>query len=206
MSSLTATFDECRKQPDGETLLQLRANYFIDIVMNERDCTNAGGLNIPQAGIINGVKERKERERNAKDIAFAVKLMSDRLAQIEANMVDKYGEDFAENLAAEYLDDETYKQLMLIDDKDERRRQIAKVINEGRENGSINFDAINKNPDFKEWLEVHKEKQYLIEAGQSANHSVSSEQKVENTHNSEQRSDLESGLDSFFAKNDTIGI
>ena len=59
MSSLTSTFDECRKQPDGETLEQMRAHYFTDIVMNERDSTSAGGINLPQAGIANGVKERK---------------------------------------------------------------------------------------------------------------------------------------------------
>lgn len=189
MSSLTCIFDECRKQPDGETLEQLRANYFTNIVMNERESTSAGGINIPQAGITNGVKEKKEREKTAKDMAFAVKLMNDRLAQIEAKMVDKYGEDFAENFAAEYFDEDTYKDLMSIQDQEERRREIAKAINEGIENGTIDPDTINENPDFSEWLDVRKEKELNITS-----------QKVENSNSVEFEPKTESGFDAVFSK------
>jgi len=208
MSNLTSTFDECRKQPDGETIDQLRANYFIDVAMNERDSTSAGGIIIPQAGIVNGVKERKERERSAKDIAFALKLLNDRLAQIEASLVDKYGEDFAENLTAEYLDEDTYKELMSIEDKEERRHAIANVIKEGIKIGTIDPATFNENSDFKEWLEVNNEleQQRVISKQINLENEVLSEQKIENTHEADQRIDLESGFDSLFTKNNSIVI
>jgi len=164
MSSLTATFDECRKQPDGETLEQMRANYFTDIVMNERDCTSAGGLNIPQAGIINGVKEKKERKKHAKDVAFALKLLNDRLVALEAELAwieDKLirnnGVYFADDLAAEYLDAETNRTLMLIQDDEERRHAVAKELNKGIENGTLKSEKIYENTDIEKWLTVSKD-------------------------------------------------
>jgi len=127
MSSLTSTFDKCSKHSGGETLEKILSNYLADIIMNENESPDRGGLNIPHAGVIECIKDRKKREEYAKYIATALKILNDRLDALEDKLIDKYGEDFAENLAAEYLDDETYKQLMLIDDKDERRRQIAKT-------------------------------------------------------------------------------
>lgn len=210
MSNLTSNFNECCKQPDDESLLQIRANYFTDIVMNERESTSAGGINIPQAGIANGVTERKKREKNAKDIAFAVKLMNDRLAQIEANLVDKYGEDFAENLAAEYLDEDTYKELMSIEDKEERRHAIANALNEGIGNGTIDPDAINENPDFKEWLDLRKEKDHMIQLEQSSENleldtTISSENNVEETFGITEGNE-EDAFNSIFANKSSITI
>ena len=135
MSSLTSTFDECRKQPDGETLEQMRAHYFTDAIMNEKESPNTGGLNIPHAGVIDAIKDRKKREKYAKDITFALKLLNDRLAQIqvqlaqiENELVDKYGVYFADDLAAEYLDTETNTALMLIQDDEERRHDQFMVV------------------------------------------------------------------------------
>lgn len=189
MSSLTSIFDECRKQPDGETIDQLRANYFIDAAMNERGVSNSGGLAINPSGIVNSAKIAKEKEKHAKDMAFALKLLNDRLTQIEANLVDKYGEDFAENLAAEYLDEYTYKELMSIEDKEERRRQIAQAINEGIENGTIDPNTINENPDFMEWLDVRREETLNIAS-----------QEVENSNSVEPEPKTESGFDVLFSK------
>lgn len=184
---LTSTFDECRKQPDGESIDQLRANYFIDAAMNERGVSSAGGLAINPSGIVNSAKIAKEKEKHAKYITTALKLMNDRLAQIEARLVDKYGEDFAENLAAEYLDEDTYKKLMSIQDKDERRRQIAQAINEGIENGSIDPDAINENPDFAEWLDVRRENELNITS-----------QKIENSQSMSEDANLKDDFGSLF--------
>ena len=116
--------------------------------------------------------------------------MSDRLAQIEANLVDKYGEYFAENLAAEYLDEETYKQLMSIEDQDERREQIAIAINQGIENGTIDPDAINENPDFAEWLDARKEKELNITS-----------QEVENNQSMSDDTNLKDDFGSLFSFN-----
>jgi len=188
VGTLTSAFDECRKQPNGETIDQLRANYFIDAAMNERGVSSAGGLAINPSGLVNNTKIAKEKEKHAKDMIFALKLMNDRIARIEANLIDKYGEDFAENLAAGYLDDETYKQLMSIEDKDERRRQIAQVINEGIESGTIDPDAINENPDFAEWLDVRNETELNITS-----------QEVENSQSMSEDANLKDDFGSLFA-------
>jgi len=209
MSSLTSTFDECRKQPDGETLEQMRAHYFTDAIMNEKESPNTGGLNIPHAGVIDAIKDRKKREKYAKDIAFALKLLNDRLDALEDKLIEKYGEYFAENLAAEHLDEETYKQLMLIDDPEERRKQIAKAINDGLENGTIDKSIINENPDFKEWLDVSKEYELNELQETMISHEESKQQLKPDefvNHNTDQKVNLESGFDALFSKNNSIGV
>ena len=208
MSSLTSTFDECRKQPDGETLEQMRAHYFTDAIMNEKESPNTGGLNIPQAGAIEAITNRKKREKYAKDIAFAVKLMNDRLDALEDKLIEKYGEYFAENLAAEYLDDETYKQLMSIDDQDERRRQIAHEINKGIENGTIKYNSTN--PDFKEWLDVNKqyeinEFEKTIQVNEEINQKQTLEKPVKEVHNIADGNEGNT-FDSIFANKSPVTI
>ena len=210
MSSLTSIFDECRKQPDGETLEHLRANYFIGALMNESDAVSVGGLIINPSARINNANSAKEKERRA-NTAILIKLMNDRLAQIQAQLaqienelVDKYGVYFADDLAAEYLDVETNKTLMLIQDDEERRHAIANALNDGIKNGTVESEKIYKNTDIKEWLDVSKERENLIEAKQNLQDSkldttISSENNVEETHVTKENKSLESGLNSFFS-------
>ena len=51
-------------------------------------------------------------------------------------MIQKYGEDFAEQFAAELLDKETFEKLMLIQDPEERRKAIALSVWDGIQDGS----------------------------------------------------------------------
>ena len=194
MSSLTATFDECRKQPDGETLEQMRAHYFTDAIMNEKDCTSAGGLNIPQADAIEAITNRKKQKKYAKNITFALKLLNDRLAQIQAKLaqledelIRNHGEAFAAHLSIDHLDDETYNHIMVIQDTEERRHEFAKALNEGLENGTIDADAFDDKPEFKEWLDVRKEKELNITS-----------QKVENSQSMSNDADLKDDFGSLF--------
>ena len=209
MSSLTCKFTESCKQSDGEKLAKIRDHFLADAIMNEKDPSSSSSINIPQVGAIVAIKDRKKREEYAKYIATALKLLNDRLDALEDKLIEKYGEYFAENLAAEHLDDETYKQLMLIDDQDERRKQIAKAINEGTENGTIDKSIINENPDFKEWLDVSKEYELNELEETMISHEESKQQlKPEEfvSHNTDQKVNLESGFDALFSKNDSIGV
>lgn len=83
--------------------------------------------------------------------------LNDQLEAIESALVGKYGEQFAENLAAELLDEEQFKVIMQIEDEAERRRAIADAINNGIANGSIDPKDAYENPDFKEWLDKYSE-------------------------------------------------
>ncbi|MBL4623179.1 MAG: hypothetical protein JKY89_12360, partial [Immundisolibacteraceae bacterium] len=123
MSSLTSTFDKCSKHSGGETLEKILSNYLADIIMNENESPDTGGLNIPHSGVIECIKERKTREEYTKYIATALKLLNDRLdaleaqlARIEDMLIRNHGVYFADELAATYLNDETNTALMLIQD------------------------------------------------------------------------------------------
>ena len=211
MSSLTSTFDECRKQPDGKTLEQMRAHYFTDAIMNEKESPNTGGLNIPHADVLECIKDRKKREEYTKYITRILKSLNTRLdaleaqlARIEDKLIRNHGKYFADELAAEYLDAETNKTLMLIQDDEERRHATANALNDGIENGTVDSVEIYKNTDIKEWLDVSKERENLIESKQDLKGSkvdtvVAHENNVEETHLTKENKSLESGLNSFFS-------
>ena len=187
MSSLTCKFTESCKQPDGETLKQMREHYFTDAIMNEKESPNTGGLNIPQADAIECIKERKKREEYAKYITSILKTLNNRLDALEDKLIEKYGEYFAATLAVDHLDDETYKHIMATQDDEERRHKFAKALNEGLENGTIDADAFDDKPEFKEWLDVRKEKELNITS-----------QKVENSQSMSNDADLKDDFGSLF--------
>ncbi|MEW8626271.1 MAG: hypothetical protein AB2551_11005 [Candidatus Thiodiazotropha sp.] len=155
---LTKTFDTARKESTGETLEKMRGNYYIALNMRGSDDNTLGGLNINTSGRANQATIAKKKVKQYTDGLLMVALQ-DQLAAIESAMADKYGEDFAENLAAEFLDEETYKAVIAIEDPEERRRAIARAINEGIKNGTTDPDEVYKNPDFKEWLDKHAERE-----------------------------------------------
>ncbi len=156
-NDLTNCFDNCRKEVTGETLNQVRANYFIGALMSESDDTAIGGLNINGSGRINNINaEKKNSKRSIEDMILMNMITEMSLPDFENMMVGKYGEDFAENMAAEYLDPDVYNEIMKIQDPEERRKAIADAINEGIANGTIDPADIYANPDFKEWLDKRR--------------------------------------------------
>ena len=68
-----------------------------------------------------------------------------------------YGDGGTLNWAAELLDEDTYAQIMQIEDQAERREAIAEAIIQGVRNGTIDPETID-NPDLLEWLDRHTEK------------------------------------------------
>ena len=101
--------------------------------------------------------EQKRNERRAHEhhmLMHTLEQLREQLDVLEAELIGKYGEDFAENLAAELLDDKTYAKIMMISDQEERRHQIAVVINLRIQNGSIDLKQIDVNTDLMEWLNL----------------------------------------------------
>ena len=105
----------------------------------------------------NSGKKRKDPSGEKKDTLLLLALLESQIQFLESSLADRYGEDFAENLAAEYLDEETYRELMAIEDQEERRHAIAIAIAEGIENGSIDPSELYKDPEIRDWLEKHSE-------------------------------------------------
>lgn len=186
MSSLTCKFTESCKQPDGEALAKIRDHFLADIIMNEKYSSSSSSINIPQVDAIVAFKDRKKLEEYAKYIATALKILNERLDALEDKLIDKYGEYFAATLAVDHLDDETYKHIMTIQNDEDRRQEFAKALNEGLENGTIEKDAFDDNPEFKEWLEVRKEEELHLIIEKQNNlelaNSISTEQKISNAH------------------------
>lgn len=163
---LTRIFEKSSQEIKGKELDALRQNYYIEASMRGSDETSIAGINVNTSGRHdNQLATNKKKKQSTQDILDYIAMLDNQLAIIENKMIDKYGEDFAENLAAEYLDKETYQKLIEIEDQEERRHAIAKAINDGIENGTIDADKIT-NPDFKEWLDIHKDKyqQLMINA------------------------------------------
>jgi len=82
-----------------------------------------------------GSNNQKKCEHDERMFSLMIRNMT--LQQIEDQLAARHGENFAKNLAAEYLSEESYKRLMSIEDKTERRRQIAIELNKGIEDDSI---------------------------------------------------------------------
>jgi hypothetical protein len=148
---LTGMF-EASRHGNGLSFEELRHNYSVSAKMNNSDDTSIGGINIAPNGNARDALSGDDKDKQAARDFLLMSMLND-IDAMEANLADKYGEDFAENLAAEHLDEETYMRLMLIDEQGERRKQIAIELQRGIENGTIDADAI-ENPDFKEWIEV----------------------------------------------------
>jgi hypothetical protein len=156
--NLTAHFDASRRIPPAELVEQTRHNYYTAAQMQKNGDPAIGGLRVDMSGRTDmdypGSDNQKKRERDERMLALMIHNMT--LQQIEDQLAARYGENFAENLAAEYLSEESYKRLMSIEDKTERRRQIAVELNQGIEDGSIDKGRIFENADMENWLKVHE--------------------------------------------------
>lgn len=178
----------------------LRHHYYVAAQMHGSDEKSIGGLNVNTSGRHDTAAAVEEKRKQSTDDAMFLAMLEQSLAQIETAMIEKYGEDFAEQLAAGYLDKETYQALMKIEDAEERRRAIALAINEGIENGTIDLNDIYKNPDVRQWLEICDEvskaqrKQEMTLAFQAL-----SSADIEQSSTQENNEALEKGLDNFFS-------
>lgn len=181
MIDVRGDFETACQKPEMEELERLRHDYFIHAKIYGSDDASIGGLNISKSGRRNDLTGKKSKTNTIDDLLFMSLL--DQLDAMEAGFVKKYSEDFAENWAAEYLDEETYTELMLIADQEKRRDAIADELNKRIEDGRINFSELSHNPDLHDWLSVHRqirehasEQAYLGEASEHKLYSTSSEE------------------------------
>lgn len=196
MSNLTSTFDESRQLPEDDQWHLMRAEYYIQ--MHGCDGVEFYPSSVRSAYSDNVQNMVEQKKRDKQNLDHAMIALSNRLKDIENRLIDKYGEYFAENLAAEHLEEDIYEQLMLIQDQEERRGAIAAAINDAIENGSIDVKSINENPDLAEWLSIRSEihHQILLETTD-----ISEDKAAENIHKIDMTDNLEVSLDSFL----TIG-
>lgn len=202
--NLTAHFDTLRKIPPAERLEQIRHDYYIDATMKGSSDPAIGGLRVNTSGRTDtdfvGSDDKKKRERSERMLAFLIHNMT--LQQIEDQLAARYGENFAENLAAEYLTEESYKRLMSIEDKTERRRQIAIELNKGIEDGSIDKGRIFENADMENWLKVHEaeEQRRVLKRAHSSDAEIDppSDKTDDRLSNAEDAHNLENGNEEAF--------
>ncbi len=144
---------------DGETLEQIRHN----LSMSGIDEDVAGIMLKPNYQREDSPEAKKKKDRAANDAIFDATLrLSQQLSQatadlhtMEADMAKLYGEDFDLNFAAEFLDDEEYKRIASMKDINERRAEVARMINEGLENGTINTKDLEQFGGAPEWAKQH---------------------------------------------------
>ena len=164
MSELKTTFDESRKLPSGETLEQLRQNYYIQAQMRGSDEQSIGGLNVNTSGRQNSAfSKEKKRNEKANDAMFYALLndMRERLADLEASMAQRYktlqltyGDDVVGGMVDTYLSDE--EKAGLETDSDKMHALADKFLNE---DGAIKDEY--KNTEEAKYLRDWQEEQKL---------------------------------------------
>ena len=202
--NLTAHFDASRRIPPAELIEETRHNYYTAAQMQKNGDPTIGGLSINTSGRTDmdypGSDNQKKRERDERMLALMIHNMT--LQQIEDQLAARYGENFAENLAAEYLSEESYKRLMSIEDKTERRRQIAVELNKGIEGGSIDKGRIFENADMENWLKVHEaeEQRRVLKRAHSSDAEIDhpSDKADDKLSNVEDAHNLENGNEEAF--------
>jgi len=204
MSDLTKTFDVSRQTPSGQSLEQLRQNYFIQASMDGSDENSIGGININTNGRKSAALLAKQKQQQATNDIIMLANLQRQLEAIENNMIDKYGEDFAEQFAAEYLDETVFNDIMKIDDDQQRRAAFAQAINGGIKNGTIDAKDVYGNPDFTEWLTQHKDIR-TVENEMKIAQSQIIEQSVETPFDMTSENNASSELDNIFNFNNPFG-
>ncbi|PCI97252.1 MAG: hypothetical protein COB14_09305 [Alphaproteobacteria bacterium] len=183
---------------NGLSLEEITHNYYVAAKMEGNDDSSTGGLRINQSGRNSDAFVSDDKGKKATRDFLLMTMLND-MDTMEANLVDKYGEDFAENLAAEHLDEETYMRLMAIDNQDERRAAIAEAINDGIKNGTIDAGSID-NPDMKDWLDARsQEQQQRASIDISSDNNLESVSTVNNPHDTQENTSLSAGLGNFFS-------
>lgn len=195
-----ASFFDAAIEQVGESLETKRQNFYIISKMQESGDNTMAGILINQSGRdgmpVNG--ETKEQQRS-RDHQFLLLLHS--IQQMESQLEDKYGENFAEQLAAEHLDEETYQKIMAIEDQDERRAAIALALKEGIENGTID-PAVFDDPQIREWIEARSQQENeIVYQASLAKQSESTQiagTDIDQSYSFEKSTKEASALDKFF--------
>ncbi|WP_133471321.1 hypothetical protein [Paraglaciecola marina] len=156
-SDLTKQFDVSRQTPSGQSIEELRQNYFIEASMKGDDSASIGGLQVNTNGRKDAAALALRRQQQATNDILLLSELSRQLDAISDSMRQKYGQHFADDFAAQFLDEETCKKLAQIKDPKEREKATAKAINDGIKDGSIDPADVYANPDFKQWLDKHEE-------------------------------------------------
>lgn len=127
-------------------------------------------------------KDEKRRKSSADDMIL-LDAVSDPLFALERNLKEKYGEDFALQWAEELLGEEALERIRAIKDPGAQRREIAKEINKGLEDGSIDRTRIQGNTDLQEWLDQRRaEEEKSFEAAREAARQAESGEELEVSH------------------------
>ena len=122
-----------------------------------RQARGAGAARMA-ADIAQDKEKRDKQKRDTMELLSAV----ERLNNFEDGIAATHGENFADNLFADLhaddlISDEDYKDVMAIDDLEERRRAIAKKIQEGLDNGTITPEDLKDHPWAEEWLDKYQD-------------------------------------------------
>ena len=200
---LRSQFDHAKTQADvSETLEQIRHHFSVTLKMHGSDDATMGGLNINTSGRTDSVILSKDKQRRATYDMIFMAMLDQQLEMIERAMIKKYGEDFAEQFAAELLDEETFNALMQIKDPEERRQAFADAINEGVRNGTIDAEHAFRNPDYKEWLHARSITQDRRNNLEHSHANISDGLEADHSHEFSNGFDEETVFDTTFAKAD----
>ena len=154
-SELTKIFGISSETPSGDTLEVLKQHYFIELSMRGSDDATVGGLRVNTGGRKDAATLAKQKEQQATNDLLLIVDLQRQLDIMTSNMIGKYGEDFAEQFAAELLEPDVFAELMKIEDPIERQQAMAQAILDGIANGTI--DPADVNPDFIAWLNTVKD-------------------------------------------------
>ncbi len=139
---LSTLFDRESLCPVGETLEQIRHNYFTTLNMNGSDDASMGGLNIDRSGRRDGAiqsKDKKDRDFYDMILTSTLEKMRSELADLETQMEKrfealrgKYGDDVIGGMAATFLSEAEQSGL---DTEEQKMQALAEKFLD--ENGNV---------------------------------------------------------------------
>ena len=177
----------------GQSLEKISHDYYVIAKMQGNDDGSMGGIRVNQSGRIETAAQPDKEKEYSRHMQLLL-LLHD-IEQMEAQLEDKYGENFAEQLAAEHLDEETYQRIMAIEDEEERRRQIALTLKEGIKNGTID-PAVFDDPQIREWIDARSEQRQMAASANFSNATIDLEINEDN-FDSDKSDSLSKGLSNF---------
>ncbi|ODS23241.1 hypothetical protein AB835_09800 [Candidatus Endobugula sertula] len=154
-SHFTDTFLTASQKTQIDEIAKLDQYYELEALTANNDENIGGGRMVKTSA--HSKTNQHEQDKKHRNLLRAITEQQQILDQIDAAMVAKYGEDFAEQFAADLLDEQPYKKVMSIQDQKERREAIAEAINDGIATGTIDQQKAYENPDFGNWLDKSSE-------------------------------------------------
>lgn len=160
MVDLKSQFENSARDATGADIEKLRADYYIQAVMSGSDESSIGGLQIKMAGREqSALAEKKKRDQNLYQM-FVLEQLYHRLADLEGDLENRYGENFAEDMLAGLheqglMDQDAYQNIMAVSDDNARKQAIALYINEGLQDGRFTADQVHEDSRALEWVDLH---------------------------------------------------